>query len=116
LGRTGGERIRLAEGRHQIELVNGDTGYRAVRVVHVVGGKVTNLAMPTPANGVVNVNASPWAEVWIDGRRVGETPLANVSVPLGSHEVVFRHPEFGEKRQTISVTGGAPVRISVDMK
>jgi hypothetical protein len=116
LGRTGGERIRLAEGRHQIELVNGDTGYRAVRVVHVVGGKVTNLAVPTPANGVVNVNASPWAEVWIDGRRVGETPLANLSVPLGSHEVVFRHPEFGEKRQAISVTAGAPVRISVDMK
>jgi hypothetical protein len=116
LGRSDGERVRLAEGRHQIELVNADAGYRAVRVVHVAGGKVTNLAMPTPANGIVNINAAPWAEVWIGSRRVGETPLANISVPLGRHEVVFRHPELGEKRQSISVTGGSPVRITVDMK
>jgi hypothetical protein len=30
--------------------------------------------------------------------------------------VIFRHPQFGEKRHAISVTLGAPVRVSVDMK
>jgi hypothetical protein len=54
--------------------------------------------------------------VWIDGQRVGETPIGNLSVPIGSHEVVFRHPQFGEKRRAISVTLGAPVRLSVDMR
>jgi hypothetical protein len=29
---------------------------------------------------------------------------------------VFRHPQFGEKRQAVSVTLKAPVRLSVDMK
>jgi len=29
---------------------------------------------------------------------------------------VFKHPQFGEKRQAVSVTLGAPVRLSVDMK
>ena len=28
----------------------------------------------------------------------------------------IKHPQFGEKRQAISVTLGAPVRLSVDMK
>ena len=58
----------------------------------------------------------PWAEVWIDGHRVGETPIGNLDVPIGPHEVVFKHPQFGEKRHAISVTLSAPVRLSVDMK
>jgi hypothetical protein len=64
----------------------------------------------------VNLQALPWAEVWIDGQRVGETPIGNLSVPIGPHEVVFKHPQFGEKRHAISVTLSAPVRLSVDMK
>ena len=65
------------------------------------GGQRSALELP---NGTVNLNASPWAEVWIDGQRVGETPIGNLSVPIGPHEVVFRHPQFGEKRHAISVT------------
>ena len=64
----------------------------------------------------MNLNASPWAEVFIDGQRVGETPIGNLTVALGSHEVLFRNPQLGEKRQSISVTLAAPVRLSVDMK
>jgi len=37
-------------------------------------------------------------------------------VSIGPHEVVFKHPQLGEKRQAISVTLGAPLRLSVDMK
>ena len=66
--------------------------------------------------GTVNLNASPWAEVWIDGRRIGETPIGNLAVPIGPHEIVFRHPEFGEKKHAVSVTTAAPVRLSVSMK
>jgi hypothetical protein len=29
---------------------------------------------------------------------------------------VFRHPQLGEKRQAVSVTLKAPVRLSIDMK
>jgi hypothetical protein len=116
VGSSDAERIRMAAGRHEIELVNGTKEYRAIRIVTVVPGKVTSLALEPPPNGLLNLNALPWAEVWIGGRRIGETPLANVSVPLGRHEVVFRHPQLGEKRQGIAVTAGQPVRLSIDMK
>jgi len=66
--------------------------------------------------GVLNLNAAPWAEVWIDGQRAGETPIGNLAVPIGPHEIVFKHPQLGEKRHAVSVTLGAPVRLSVDMK
>ena len=115
LGTTDAERLMLAAGRHELDFVNDTLGYRASRVVVVAPGKVAPVSLELPM-GVVNLNAAPWAEVWIDGRRVGETPIGNLSVAIGPHEVVFKHPQFGEKHHAISVTLGAPVRLSVDMK
>ncbi len=115
LGNTDTDRIMMASGRHELELVSDAIGYRSTRVVTVAPGKVSSLALDLP-QGAVNLNASPWAEVWIDGQRVGETPIGNLAVPIGPHEIVFKHPQFGEKRHAISVTQGAPVRLSVSMK
>ena len=84
-------------------------------VVQVPPGKIAPITLELP-KGNVSINATPWAEVWIDGERAGETPIGNLSVPIGSHEIVFRHPQLGEKRQAVSVTLGAPVRVSIDMK
>ncbi len=115
IGTTDAERIMMPAGRHDLQLVNEALGYRVVRSVNVQPGKTASLTAELP-NGTVNLNASPWAEVWIDGQRVGETPIGNLSVPIGPHEVVFRHPQLGEKRHAISVTMSGPVRLSVDMK
>ena len=115
LGTTDADRLMMAAGRHELDFVSESLGYRATRVVQVGPGKVSAIALDLP-QGVINLNAAPWAEVWIDGRRVGETPIGNLSVSIGPHEVVFKHPQLGEKRHAISVTLGAPVRLSVDMK
>jgi hypothetical protein len=115
IGTTETDRVMMAAGRHVVEFVNQGLGYRETRTVQVVPGKVVGIAIDLP-KGTLNLNASPWAEVWIDGRRVGETPIGNLEVSIGPHEILFRHPEFGEKRHAISVTAGAPVRLSVSMK
>ena len=115
LGNTDTDRIMLASGRHELELVNTPLAFRASRVVQVAPGKVAIVPVELP-KGVINVNATPWAEVWIDGQRVGETPIGNLSIAIGQHEVLFKHPQFGEKRQAVSVTLAAPVRLSIDMK
>jgi hypothetical protein len=105
----------MASGRHELELVSTALGYQSTRVVQVAPGKVAAITVDVP-QGVVNLNAAPWAEVWIDGQRVGETPIGNLAVAIGPHEIVFKHPQFGEKKHAVSVTLGAPVRLSVDMK
>jgi len=115
LGTTDADKLMLASGRHDVQLVSDAMGYRSTRVVNVTPGKVSTITIDLP-NGTVNLNATPWAEVWVDGQRVGETPLGNLSMPIGPHEVVFKHPQFGEKRHAISVTLSGPTRVSVDMK
>ena len=115
LGTTDSDKLMLASGRHTLELVNQALAYRQTRIVQVAPGKVVPIVIDLP-HGTVNLNAAPWAEVWMDGRRIGETPIGNLSVPIGAHEIVFRHPEFGEKKHAISVTTAAPVRLSVSMQ
>lgn len=115
IGSTESEQIMVAAGRHTFEIVNASLGFRSTRVVQVQAGRTATIGIELP-NGTVNINAQPWAEVWVGKRRIGETPIGNLSLPIGPHEVVFRHPQFGERRQVIQVTTGDPVRVSVDMQ
>jgi serine/threonine protein kinase len=115
LGTTLSDRIMVSAGRHEIEIVNETLGYRVVRTVQVPPGKVAPIAMNWPT-GSIAVNAMPWAEVWVEGQRMGETPIGNLTLPIGPHEIVFRHPELGEQRQAVTVTLKAPARVSVDLR
>jgi hypothetical protein len=115
LGSSDTERLMVPAGAHQLEIVNDAIGYRATKTVQVAAGKVSTIDVEFPT-GTVALNATPWADVWIDGEKVGETPLGNLPVAIGAHEVIFRHPDFGEQRHVINVTLSAPVRLSVDMR
>ena len=115
LGTSQSERIMVAVGRHDLTMVNEALGYNDTQVVNVTPGRVTTIKPRWPS-GTVSFNAIPWAEVWVDGRQVGETPLGNISLPIGSHEVLFRHPELGEKHVRAAVTANAPAKVSVDMR
>ena len=115
LGTTQTDRILMTTGRHEIEIVNDAVGYRAVSVVQVTSGKVTPVKLEWP-KGSLAVNAQPWADVWIDGEKIGETPIGNVSLPIGPHEIVFRNPELGEQRRTVIVTLKTPARASADLR
>ena len=111
LGSTEQGRILLSPGRHVLTVSNRQLGYSSTHTVEIGAGEETPLNL-TPT-GHVNLNAVPWAEVWVDGNRVGETPLANLEVPLGTREFVFKHPQHGERRVTSTVTG-TPSVVTVD--
>jgi len=115
LGSSQSDRIMVAAGRHQIDFVNDAIGYKESRSLQVAAGRVVSVSLEVP-NGTLAVNAVPWAEVWIDGDKVGETPVGNVALAVGQHEVTFRHPELGEQRHTALVTLRGPARLSVDMR
>jgi hypothetical protein len=114
VGNSGIEKIMLPAGRHDIELVNEAVGIREMRTVHVSPGRTSSITMTIP-KGTVSLNAIPWASVFIDGQSVGDTPIGNLPLTVGPHEVVFRNAELGEQRRTITVTTRSAVRLSVDL-
>jgi hypothetical protein len=106
-------RLMLPPGRHELTFSNREFGYSAVQVVEVEPGQERSITVqPT---GEISLNASPWAEVSIDGKPIGQTPI-RTQVPLGTHEILFKNPEFGERRRTAVVTASAPLSLSVDFK
>ena len=112
---TEAESFMLPVGTQELEFVNQSVGYRVRKTVTIQAGKTANLRLEAPM-GTVNINAVPWAEVWLDGKDLGETPLGNVQIPIGSRELVFRHPDLGERRATVLVTLKEPARISIDLR
>ncbi len=115
LGSTATGIVAAPAGRHEVDLINSVLGFRSRQVVDVRGGQVVALTV-SPPNGRININAVPWAEVLIDGKPVGETPIGNLSIPLGEHEIVFRHPQLGETRRTAVVRADAVTRVSANLE
>jgi hypothetical protein len=109
------DRIILPAGEHALEFVADSVGFRSTHTVRVTAGETTAIPVELPRTNV-SINALPWAEVFIDGTRIGETPLGNLQQTLGPHEIVFRHPQLGERRMNIVVTMKDANRISMDMR
>ncbi len=114
LGSTRGPRILLRAGGHVLQLENTALGYRENQWVRIHAGKETTLPITLP-QGVVHVNATPWADISIDGKSFGQTPIGNLKLTIGPHDVVFRHPNLGEKTVSALVKVGAPTRVSADL-
>ena len=113
VGTSEDARLSLPIGNQVIGLENESVGFRDVRTVEVLGGKVTAVPVTLP-KGEMSINARPWAEVFVDGSRIGETPVSQLSLPVGIHEIVFRHPDFPERRVSVVVKIGATGRAFTD--
>ncbi|MEO5819879.1 MAG: PEGA domain-containing protein [Vicinamibacteraceae bacterium] len=114
LGSSASGKVALEPGSHLLEFRSDALGFQATRTVQVLPGKTVRVTIPLPEGGL-SINATPWADVTVDGRALGETPIANVTLRAGTHEIVFRHPQHGELKQTVVVKAGENGRVTVNM-
>lgn len=87
----------------------------AIAIANGLDAGAAPTAPRTP--GSLALEATPWAEVTLDGRPIGETPLANVSVTAGPHTLVFRNPETGKQvKRSVQVQPGQRLSLRVDLR
>lgn len=112
---TSRDTLELPVGRHELTLIDDASGIYTTRSVLVDAKKpaVLKVALPT---GVLAVSATPRAEVWVDGDKRGETPIQALTLRAGAHDVVFRHPDLGDRKQAVVVTAGDVLRLNVDLR
>jgi hypothetical protein len=115
LGTTKSARLSLLAGPHDLRLVSGPLNFETVINVEIPAGVGITTRVAAP-NGTLSLNAMPWANVSLDGKSLGTTPVMNLAVPVGSHEVIWRHPQLGERRQTAVVTAKGPVSLVIDLR
>ena len=115
LGTTDVDRLMLPTGSHVLDLRSDELQFATRLMVTIEAGETAILPVRLPSASI-SINAKPWAEAWVDGERVGETPIGTLMRSIGRHEVVLRHPDLGERRVPVLVTLAQPARVSVDFK
>ena len=64
------------------------------------------------ASGVLQIAVTPWAEVEVDGRRVGlAPPMSRIELATGRHEVVLRNSGFPPHRTTVEIDAEQPANL-----
>lgn len=114
VGTTSAARLMLPAGHHDLLLSAPAYEFQTSISAQIVAGRTVTVPVSVP-NGTLSINAAPWADVTVDGRPVGSTPIGNLSLAVGPHDVVWRHPQLGERRQVVAVGARAPSRASVDL-
>ena len=106
------DQIILGPGHHVLHLQNSELDYSGTQAVDIEPGEATRVNVDP--RGRANINAAPWADVYIDGENAGQTPLANVSIRLGVREIVFKNPQFPDRKVVTTIKAGTPATITVD--
>lgn len=110
LGTTGKAAVVVSPGRHHLEFSNAALGLKIRQIVDTVPGQLVVAPLDLPM-GTMNLTSDQPAEVYVDGQRVGETPVSGLAVALGAHEVTFLHARHGQLRYKVTATLGGPVRL-----
>jgi hypothetical protein len=115
LGSTNSGPVLVRPGRHNLEFANKELGLKLRQFIDVAPGQVLTVPLEIPT-GMMNVYADLAADVFVDGKKVGETPLSSLQLPLGPHDVVLNHPKYGDVRYSVRVTLAAPVHLRVTFR
>ncbi|MCL4847201.1 MAG: PEGA domain-containing protein [Acidobacteria bacterium] len=114
IGSSRERRLAVAAGRRHLVFLNEAVGFRLETDLDVAAGRVTNVPVSLP-NGWVSVTSDVPADVRVDGKPVGRTPVPSLELPLGMHEVTVSHPRYGDQTFTVLVAIGTPTRVNATL-
>ncbi len=64
-----------------------------------------------PVSGGLRIHSTPWAEVYLDGERLGGTPFLSENIPSGTHLLQLRNPKRAlSHEESIWIPPGNTVR------
>ena len=104
----------LKEGMHLIEVKK--EGYRSQqRTINLSQQQKLDVAFNELAaiQGNLSVNYKPFgADVYVDGKKVGQTPRVFNGIMVGSHKVEIKKDGYGTDSKTVSILEGQTVSLS----
>ena len=107
--------LKLPTGRYLIRIFK--EGYQEASSELVLPGKkeYRTVLKPTESYGIISVNAQPFANVYLDGLKKGETPIELQQVPAGKHLILLTRPGYKDIRHEITLARNQKINIGVRM-
>ena len=104
-------RTTLPAGPHRLRFQNPAFGYDELRTVDIKPGETgtVNLMPQT----TITISSTAPAEVTIDGARVGDAPIQNLKINLGTRIITLKTAAGDERRFSVTATA-KPVQLDVD--
>ncbi len=66
--------------------------------------------------GSLSISATPWATIVIDDKVVGTSPILDHALPVGKHDVIFRHPDFPDVKKSINIKYNEDHKLIIDLR
>ncbi len=106
---------RLKAGVYTVKAVARPGSAKTLRV-RVRSGRTTSKRI-TFGKGKLRVVAMPWANLWLDGQKKGQTPIPAIELLEGTHKVRLHNPQLGqEKFEVIKIKAGKETLVRVDWR
>ncbi len=109
--------VRLEAGKRQL-LLRHPNRRDYSRELDIGPGDTLRLEVTMPqAWGYLNVTATPWAEIFIDGERTGATPLSQpLRLSIGEHRIRLVGPGGREWEEALRIAEGETLATRVDLR
>jgi hypothetical protein len=123
LGTTPIVKHELEPGSYKVKVVNESLGIDESFTVKVVAGEDTRVTREIggeggkkKVSGTLSVVTTPWTAVFVDGKKVGNTPIVKKALPAGKHEVKLVSEDLGlEETVTVKIVAGEHTKIVRDL-
>ncbi len=116
VGQTPITNLPIPPGSHTIKVVNPDLNQSEVVSIQAKPGQTIRKKFSfSSATGKLLVRAKPWAEVYVDGKKIGTTPLPPKALSAGTHTIrLYNSTLDQEQTKTVQIKAGKTVRINVN--
>ncbi len=77
--------------------------------------KVTVRPDRGPPVGRLTVRTSPWSDVYLGGKKLGQAPFADLEVPVGTHTLTFKNPSRPTMTKTVTIKNGKLTKLNFSL-
>ena len=104
----------LGKGNYKIECkqVGHETSMITKEITADMNGQTINLPKPIPVYGSLNIESTPnFATIYIDGKKVGETPKFVKEILIGRHEIKLLKEGHEDYNKSVEITRGCNIQV-----
>ncbi len=67
---------------------------------------------PKAQLGKLTVRTTPWSEVFIGNKKIGEAPFADMELPVGTYQITFKNPDHAPITKKVPIVAGKNTKVS----
>jgi hypothetical protein len=81
----------------------------------VFAKKAGSSSHPAPAMGRLTARSTPYSDVFLNGKKLGETPFADLEIAPGTYTLVFKNPDRPPVTRKVTITAGKTTKLTVPL-